>query len=121
MAAVPFDSDYKYMATLDGHADRGGRVIHLKGAPDRLLDRCDTQCLASEELEPLDREYWEAEIDRLGSAGMRVLAAAERRVDAAHTTLDRADVDAGGFSFLGLYGIIDPPRAEAIDLSLIHI
>lgn len=115
VAAVPFDSDYKYMATLDGHADRGGRVIHLKGAPDRLLDRCDTQCLASEELEPLDREYWEAEIDRLGSAGMRVLAAAERRVDAAHTTLDRADVDAGGFSFLGLYGIIDPPRAEAID------
>lgn len=115
LAVVPFDSDYKYMATLDGHDDREGRVIHLKGAPDRLLDRCDTQCLADSEVEPLDRAYWEAEIDRLGSTGMRVLAAAERRVDPDRTTLDHADVDAGGFSFLGLYGIIDPPRAEAIE------
>lgn len=115
LAAVPFDSEYKYMATLDGHADRGGSVVHLKGAPDRLLERCDTERLADGSTAPLDRARWEEEIDRLGAGGMRVLAAAERPAPEDAGTVERADVDAGGFRFLGLYGIIDPPRQEAID------
>lgn len=115
VAAVPFDSEYKYMATLDGHADRDGLVIHLKGAPDRLLERCDTERLADGSTRTLDLAHWEAEIERLGAGGMRVLAAAERRTEPTLTDLDRTDVDAGGFSFLGLYGIIDPPRPEAIE------
>ncbi|MGD7002301.1 HAD-IC family P-type ATPase [Corynebacterium halotolerans] len=114
VAVVPFDSEYKYMATLDGHTDRHGLVVHLKGAPDRLLDRCDTERLADGSTVPLGRARWEAEINRLGAAGMRVLAAAERPADTTASGLDRADVDAGGFSFLGLYGIIDPPRQEVI-------
>ncbi|MDO5500219.1 MAG: cation-transporting P-type ATPase [Propionibacteriaceae bacterium] len=115
LAVVPFDSAYKYMATLDEHGRKDGElVIHLKGAPDRLLDRCDRQGLSLGDTEPLDRAHWEAEIGRLGDQGLRVLAAAAKPADPSMTTLEPADVDAGGFVFLGLYGIIDPPRAEAM-------
>ncbi|WP_413452429.1 HAD-IC family P-type ATPase [Georgenia phoenicis] len=110
--AVPFDSAYKYMATLDRTAH--GTVIHLKGAPDRLLDRCDSQGTGPEDTAPLDRAFWEAQIDELGARGLRVLAAAARRADDGATSVSTEDVDAGGFVLLGLYGIIDPPREEAV-------
>ncbi|WIM69776.1 cation-transporting P-type ATPase [Corynebacterium suedekumii] len=113
LAAVPFDSEYKYMATLDDMDE--GTVIHLKGAPDRLLARCDRQSAPGGGTEPLDLEYWEERIEELGSHGLRVLAAASRPADAGAQTLTTADVDDGGFEFLGLYGIIDPPRDEVVD------
>ncbi|WP_152190041.1 cation-translocating P-type ATPase [Georgenia satyanarayanai] len=112
VAVVPFDSDYKYMATLDDTGDRG-LVVHLKGAPDRILDRCDTQGTGLDDTEPLDRQRWEHKIDELGAQGLRVLAGAARHTDRTDLTTD--DVDGGGFTLLGLYGILDPPREEAID------
>ncbi|WP_425310052.1 HAD-IC family P-type ATPase [Ammonicoccus fulvus] len=115
IAVVPFDSDYKYMATLDTHARKPEElVIHLKGAPDRLLDRCDRQGIGLHDTEPLDRDRWETEIHELGARGLRVLAAAARSAPDGTSTLERADIDSGGFVFLGLYGIIDPPRPEAM-------
>ena len=114
LAVVPFDSAYKYMATLD-EIEGVGRVVNLKGAPDRLLERCDAQGTGLAEREPLDREHWEREVDRLSGQGLRVLAAAVRRAEDTAETLGPEDVDAGGFTFLGLYGIIDPPRPEAIE------
>lgn len=113
LAAVPFDSEYKYMATLDDMAD--GPVIHLKGAPDRLLARCDRQSAPGGGTEPLDREFWEDRIEDLGGHGLRVLAAARRRPEPGTQTVSTTDVDEGGFEFLGLYGIIDPPRDEVVD------
>ncbi|WP_432559021.1 cation-transporting P-type ATPase [Granulicoccus sp. GXG6511] len=122
LAVVPFDSAHKYMATLDQHVHNSGElVIHLKGAPDRLLDRCDRQGTGLSTTEPLDRARWEEEMHRLGGQGLRVLAAAARRAEPGRTTLDQADVDAGGFVFLGLYGIIDPPRQEATEaIATVH-
>jgi magnesium-transporting ATPase (P-type) len=112
LAAVPFDSEYKYMATLDGMPD--GPVIHLKGAPDRLLERCNRQSAPGGGVEPLDTGYWEEHIENLGAQGMRVLAAAWRE-GAGTDGLDTGNVDEGGFVFLGLYGIIDPPRDEVTE------
>ena len=111
-AAVPFDSAFKYMATLDDMPR--GPVIHLKGAPDRLLDRCDRQSSPDGGTEPLDRAYWEEKIEEFGARGLRVLAAAWRSGEGLDD-LRKADVDAGGFVFLGLYGIIDPPRDEVLE------
>lgn len=111
LAEVPFDSAYKYMATLD-EVEGVGTVIDLKGAPDRLLDRCSHQGSTPAQRTPLDRAHWEAQIDELSAQGLRVLAAAVRCAEGA-TTVGTEDVDAGGFTFLGLYGIIDPPREEA--------
>ncbi len=114
VAVVPFDSGHKYMATLD-RLNEGELVVHLKGAPDRLLERSDRQLGSSGEPEPLDTGYWEEEIERIGNQGQRVLAAAYRPVEGEVTELDTEDVDAGGFIFIGLYGIIDPPRDEVLD------
>jgi magnesium-transporting ATPase (P-type) len=75
VAVVPFESANKFMATLD-RDPAGTTTVHLKGAPDRVLDRCATQTTSDGGSEPLDRAAWEARIDELGGQGLRVLAAA---------------------------------------------
>lgn len=112
LAVIPFESENKFMATLDQIPEGPHRIL-LKGAPDRLLDRCQLQRAADGSHEPLDRAFWDAEIDELGSEGLRVLAAAARDVEADHTELRKADVEQE-MVFIGLIGIIDPPRPEAI-------
>lgn len=108
-AAVPFDSANKFMATL--HESReGARAILVKGAPDRLLERALTQ-RGADGAEPLDRVFWSAAIDELSGQGLRVLAAARKPTRAEDVTVDSL-VD---LEFLGLWGILDPPRPEAID------
>lgn len=109
---LPFDSEYKYMAALcDTPA---GQHILAKGAPDRLLERCDFQLSATGEQEPLDTNVWMERIEELGAQGMRVLASMTKKVEGKNK-VRRDDVDEGGFTFLGLYGIIDPPRDEVIE------
>ncbi|MFC7876905.1 cation-translocating P-type ATPase [Isoptericola sp. NPDC057391] len=111
---VPFESENKYMATLDRAPD-GGEVVHVKGAPDRVLDRCTTQTAPDGGAEPIDRAFWEAQIDEIGGRGLRVLAAARRRVDpSAEPSGELAD-SLTGLELCGLVGIVDPPRPEAID------
>jgi magnesium-transporting ATPase (P-type) len=111
-ASIPFESANKFMATLNT-TPSGQRRILLKGAPDRLLDRCPHELGVQGQIEPLDRPYWEAQIDRLSREGLRVLAAAARETHAGHAELSLADVE-DDMVFLGLVGITDPPRPEAI-------
>ena len=109
-AVLPFDSEHKYMATAnttpEGHA-----VLMVKGAPDRLLDRATSQLAATGGTEPLDRAWWDARVDELSGQGLRVLAAASRPA-AAPSSVDHDDL--AGLVLLGLTGIVDPPRPEAI-------
>ena len=112
LAQVPFDSLHKFSATLDDldTPDGAVRVIHMVGAPDRLLDRCAVE-LGRDGERPLDAATWLRRIDELSSRGLRVLAAA-RRPAAGQADLTLADLD-GGMTFLGIVGIVDPPRPEA--------
>ncbi|MBT0994351.1 HAD-IC family P-type ATPase [Cellulomonas sp. DKR-3] len=110
LAQVPFESSTKFSATLDELAD-GTRRVHVLGAPDRLLDRCTTQRTDAGPV-PLDRVTWEAAIDELGGQGLRVLATA-RRAAPGEETLTGEDVG-HGLELLGLVGIVDPPRPEAV-------
>ncbi len=103
--AIPFDSESQFMATLheDGH---GGRRILLKGAPEVVLRRC----------EPgggVTSGAVLAQVDALARQGMRVLAVACRDVPGSHASLRLEDV-AHGLRLLGLEGMIDPPREEAM-------
>jgi magnesium-transporting ATPase (P-type) len=111
--SIPFESDNKFMATLNSRPD-GPRGILLKGAPDRLLDRCDQELGADGRPSPLDRGFWEEQIDKLSTEGLRVLAAAAREVADSKSELSMKDLDED-MIFLGLIGIIDPPRPEAIN------
>jgi len=109
LAQVPFDSAIKFSATLDELVD-GAQVIHALGAPDRLLDRCTTQ-RTDGGVDPLDRPAWDAVVDELGARGLRVLAAARRPAPGADQL--GAD-DVRDLEFLGVVGIVDPPRPEAV-------
>ncbi|MFT8394926.1 cation-translocating P-type ATPase [Propionibacterium sp.] len=111
---IPFDSEHKYMAVLVGAHSGGERSILVKGAPDRVIARCSSQLDAGGEDQPLDGDFWAAQIDELGGRGLRVLATA--RTTAADDADSLADSDvAEGLQMVGLIGIIDPPRPEAID------
>ncbi|OBK07321.1 carbonate dehydratase [Mycolicibacterium conceptionense] len=110
LGVVPFESANKFMVTLND-TPGGERYLYVKGAPDRLLDRSASQAGASF-AEPLDRAAWEARIDELSGQGLRVLAAA-RRPAGSSDTVDIGDVSEG-LEFLGVVGIVDPPRPEAV-------
>lgn len=112
LAVLPFESSTKYMATLDRVAD-GRTLVHVVGAPDRLLDRSTHERGSDGTPVPIDRARWEATIDELGGQGLRVLAAAERVSDGSATTLSAHDAESD-LVLLGLVGIVDPPRPEAI-------
>jgi magnesium-transporting ATPase (P-type) len=110
VAELPFDSENKLMATLD-RVD-GDLVIHLKGAPDRILDRCASE---GSDGAGLDRAAWEHRIAELSGKGLRVLAGAVKVMPPETDTVRVSTVDAGGFALLGLFGLLDPPRPEAIE------
>jgi magnesium-transporting ATPase (P-type) len=111
VGVIPFDSANKFMATLNEGAD-GSRAILVKGAPDRLLERSLTQRGAAG-AEPLDLARWDAVIAELSGQGLRVLAAARKPVRMSGDELSIDDLE--DLEFLGLWGIVDPPRPEAID------
>ncbi|MBK8448358.1 MAG: HAD-IC family P-type ATPase [Micropruina sp.] len=108
-AVLPFDSEHKYMATANTTPE-GHDVLMVKGAPDRLLDRATRQLAAGGGIEPLDRAWWDDRVDELSAQGLRVLAAASRPGGAAGVDHD----DLVELVMLGVTGIVDPPRPEAI-------
>jgi magnesium-transporting ATPase (P-type) len=109
---IPFESEHKFMATL--HHDHAGHgFIYVKGAPERILDMCTCQRMRGEDV-PIDRAYWECEMERMAERGQRMLAVAFKTADADHRDLRFRDVE-DGLTLLGVVGIIDPPRQEAID------
>ncbi|MBX3705609.1 MAG: cation-transporting P-type ATPase [Pseudomonadales bacterium] len=108
---IPFESEHRFMATLN-HDHAGNGLLFVKGAPERLLDMCDAE-QGDTSKRPLDRAFWANAIDRLAARGERVLALAFRPVAPDLRALTFTDVERG-LTLLGLVGIIDPPRPEAI-------
>ena len=109
---IPFESLYKFMATL--HHDHAGHgFIYIKGAPEQLLDKCRSQREQGED-RPLDRAYWERHMEAIARRGQRLIAVGFKTTDADHRELTFDDLE-DGLSLLGLVGIMDPPRVEAID------
>jgi magnesium-transporting ATPase (P-type) len=111
--AVPFDAAHRYMATLDQGPDGQG-VIHVKGAPEAILSLSKDQRTADGGTEALNTDQWQDRVEDLAAEGQRVIAVALREVSQDQTGVDHADLD-GKLTLIGLVGLIDPPRAEAID------
>jgi len=110
---IPFDSRNRFMATLHRASDgQQQTIILVKGAPEKLLEMCRHQ-LRGDSAEPLDAGYWEQHAHAMASHGQRVLAVAFKTADADKQRLQADDLSRG-LILLGLAGIIDPPREEAI-------
>jgi Ca2+-transporting ATPase len=117
---VPFDSEYKLMATFHEMESDGRKVVRcfVKGAPDVLLARASHVRDADGSTVPADvaRDRAIAENDRLAGEGLRVLAVASRDIDPAAFRPDGDLLDeVQGLTLLALVGIVDPPRKEAKD------
>src|SRR3954453_5594929 len=123
VAELPFDTAYKLMATFHRMKDETGRDVvrcFVKGAPDQVLVRGSTT------LDPGDlpaiaadadmRGRYEAENERLGAQGLRVLATARKDFDpsAFDPNADLLPL-LDGLTLLALVGIVDPPRPTAKD------
>jgi magnesium-transporting ATPase (P-type) len=110
---IPFESEHQFMATLHHRGEGLARVIFKKGSIERLLERCSHALSDQGELVPLDNGAVNAAVEQMAAKGLRVLAFA--RLEAAQDQ-DQLHHDhvREGLTFLGLQGMIDPPRAEAI-------
>jgi Ca2+-transporting ATPase len=104
---IPFESEYMFMATL--HGDEG--VVYKKGSLERILERCDKLLGADGKETALDKHAVKAAAETMAAEGLRVLTFAMKKLD--HDKLKMEDVESG-MTFLGLQGMIDPPRQEAI-------
>lgn len=114
LATLPFSSENKLMATT-AELPEGDAVVLIKGAPDRLLARSTTQLTAQGQTEPLDAAAWNEHIDALSADGLRVLAAACRPAQAQDRQSLAVEDLGEELTFVGVVGIVDPPRQEAID------
>ncbi|SLO45358.1 cation-transporting P-type ATPase [Klebsiella pneumoniae] len=111
VAKIPFDSQYKYMSTLQ-HIDGDARVL-ITGAPDVIFAMCREQ-MSRHGAVPFEAQYWEEEMARFARQGLRMVAAACKPASLDATTLNHEDLQEG-LIFLGIAGMMDPPRPEAID------
>ena len=107
---IPFDSEYRYMATL--HQGQGENIIYVKGAPEKVLEMCHDQLVEGQTRE-LERERLSAKVDEMSHEALRSLAMAYKVVSEDYREFGEGDLD--GLTFLGIQGMFDPPREEAID------
>ena len=107
---IPFDSQYKYMSTLYRLGEE--EVVLVTGAPDVLFRLCQYQ-QSDSGLQPLDLPYWEGKIEEYAREGLRMVAAAWKPASAGQTELTHQDLQQGVI-LLGVAGMMDPPRPEAI-------
>ena len=110
--AISFDAKHRFMATLN-HDHEHHAFVFIKGAPEQILAMCKNQSIADGNVEPLNKAYWQEEVDSIATLGQRVLAFAIKPVKSEQTVLEQSDVE-NTLTLLGMVGMIDPPRTEAI-------
>ena len=130
LAEIAFDSERARMTTIHREAlptpplprererargegaEEGGPVVaYTKGAPEHVLPLCHDR-LGSDGVMPLDRAAVEEVVERMAADGLRVLAVAVRRWATLPDPLEAENIEVR-LTFVGLVGLMDPPRAEA--------
>jgi len=112
--AIPFESQFQYMATLHKVGSREeSKVIYVKGSVEAILNR--TRQMLDQNGNPtsINRAEVEQQVESMAKQGLRVLAFAKKAVGNNQNSVDHDDIESD-LIFIGLQGMIDPPRAEAI-------
>jgi Ca2+-transporting ATPase len=119
VAELPFDAVRKRMSTM--HRAATGFVVYTKGAPESVIPLCTRQgsntagSSTAGSATRFDAPAWLARADALAAQGLRVLAIAQRTHDTLPDGTANAQTTERDLSLLGLIGLIDPPRSEALD------
>jgi magnesium-transporting ATPase (P-type) len=108
---IPFESERQFMATLHGTKNEDENIIYVKGAVEKILDACSDNIHIEEGRADLNRDDLFSRVEQMAREGLRVLALARKITDKKHIEIDDC---LSGLTFLGLQGMIDPPRTEAI-------
>ena len=122
VAEVPFDSDYKFMATFHNMTNEQGKPVvrcFVKGAPDVLIARSSYYWMPGEEKKPVtdeNRKLALEENERIAKAGERIMVVARRDFDPGTFDPKAKMLDqVKDLILLAMVGIVDPPRNEAKD------
>jgi cation-transporting ATPase F len=109
--SIPFESQFQYMATL--HQTPSGKILYVKGSVESILVRCGSSLDKQGNLTAVAPAEIHHQVDEMAHQGLRVLALAKKPVPDSQNSVDHSDLESD-LIFLGLQGMIDPPRAEAI-------
>jgi len=107
---IPFDSERMYMATM--HDGDDNNIIYVKGSPERIIEICQAQSIQGKQV-PIDKQGIIKVADSMAEEALRVLGMAYKIVPKNKTTLTEDDLK--DLIFVGLQGMMDPPRPEAIE------
>ena len=107
---IPFGSEHRYMATLHQHEE--GNIIYVKGSPERVLSMCKVQ-LVNGDVEPIEPDLIADMVEEMAGDALRILGLAYKRVPTHKTSLTSTDLE--DMVFIGLQGMMDPPREEAME------
>lgn len=110
---IPFESQHQYMATLHSTASKLTNVVFIKGSTEAILDQCTSELNAKGEAIPINLEKVRQLETSMAQQGLRVLAFAKKDVPVQQVSISHDDLNSD-LIFLGLQGMIDPPRPEAI-------
>ena len=108
---IPFDSERMFMAAL--HRIEEGNRIYVKGSPERVLGLCGDQLDEQGRRVPLDVEGLHAKANDMARDALRVIGMAHKTIPAEQTSIDLESIC--DLTFLGLQGMLDPPREQAIE------
>jgi len=108
--AIPFSSERRYMATLNRDSD-GNHHIYVKGAPEHVFEMC-TGEWKDGGIAEFDIDAWDQRAEDIAARGQRLLAVA-RKETGAKGELEEKEAEQD-LVLLGLFGMVDPPREEAI-------
>ena len=112
--SIPFESDRQYMATLHDQGPGKSRVIYVKGSIESICLDCSVLYTAAGRLDLANAREIHGRVEGMASDGLRVLAFARKEVPAETTRITHEDLQEG-LIFLGIQGMIDPPRQEAME------
>jgi calcium-translocating P-type ATPase len=106
---IPFQSENQYMATLN--QGKNENIIYVKGSPEKIMKMCKNQMIQGQ-IKQLDHDKVSKMADKMAGDALRVLGFAYKSVPHNHIELIKEDMD--DLIFLGLQGMMDPPREEVI-------
>jgi len=112
--SLPFESARQYMATLHDQGPGKPRVIYVKGSIESLCLECSTLFSIAGQVDVAQAREIHDRVERMANDGLRVLAFSRKEVPAKTVRISHEDL-AEGLIFVGLQGMIDPPRPEALE------